>query len=300
MSRYACYVSSFFAVTCLVVLISGGLTYYGLEIERDAGDISNLPLFQERNCTVSNVTVFSLVNCYYQDSTKGRKYSSRYVSVWKDSVSGYSIIISPLSAQVTMNEAQSQSQLFANNFSYPCMCNVKRTSLFPKVTNYHKCSIWDACIFDVNYVHNLQNDEHVDYKKGYAMFVVGVSMTCVFLMSLFVFTLCLCRKRCFCCTCRKDGVEYTILTPQSVKRERKKECNKQRDIYYRNYRENIVNNPAYLHKWVCVVNNIMIGPFLTREDAEKTALETYHFGGYVTLVGKEAIVDTFQPDDLYT
>lgn len=301
MSRYACYITSILGASCLMILLCGGLMYYGLEIKKDAGDITNLPLFQMRNCSITNATVVLMSKCYFEDSTKGRKYSSRYVSVWKDGSSQNSIVINPLSAQKTMSEAEDQMTRYSFNTTYPCMCNMRHTSSFPVVTNFHQCSVWDACILDVSYVQNLQNDEHDDYKKGDVMFIVGVTMSCVFCVSIVIFVIFLCRKRCYCCTRRQNtNFSYTILSPKSLKKEKEKECNHQRDIYYRSYRENIVNNPTYFNKWVTVVNGLLIGPFPSKEDAEEYALQTYVFGGYVTLVGQEAIVDTFQLDDFYT
>jgi hypothetical protein len=93
------------------------------------------------------------------------------------------------------------------------------------------------------------------------------------------------------------------LSPKSVKQAHLRTVAKQRDIYYRSYREEILHNPTYYKRWVCVVDGQLIGPMMTKEGAFSTCEDfVTQFkvdGGYVTLVGDEAIVDTFQPEDLY-
>lgn len=165
------------------------------------------------------------------------------------------------------------------------------------MTNYHKCSVWDACLLDVSYVRNLQQDDHNDYQKGTTFLVIGITLTCVFVVFCVVFVACVIRK---CCCKRKqepNTISYNGYSPVTLKTQRVLEISRQRDIYYRNYRDTVLTNPAFYLKWVNVVNDSLSGPFQKEVLAKQDADSRYVFGGYVTQVGNEATVDIFQPED---
>jgi hypothetical protein len=125
------------------------------------------------------------------------------MSVWEDASSKRSVILNADSARETLLEAQNDIESFKGTAIYPCICNVKYTSSFPKIKNFHKCSVWDACMLDVGFVQSLQNEDHSDFEKGEIMFVVGVVMSVVFFLLLIIFIVFIAQKRCHCCPLRQ-------------------------------------------------------------------------------------------------
>ena len=127
-------------------------------------------------------------------------YISEYIAVWKDKNTGFTVIQDPSSSQQYKNVVIKKSEIYnpLPTNEIPCMCNEKIVKQYPKTNDLYDCDVWGACILDLDFVKNHQQNSEKNAKIGKTLTAFGgIGLGVLFILTIFI---CMCED----CVYRRD------------------------------------------------------------------------------------------------